>query len=196
MGVKSINLKKMSKSRPMMLDNLRTSFEWFEMQLADNREWILDTPYPSVADIHVAVHIWFLKSTRGAPEVARQDLYPHTYAWFTRLDTYAKTHRKKPTKMTGEQALEIARQYKPISLPETEDVNDPNGKKIGDHVNIVPDDYGKVPVQGKIVSLGPSHVAIRPDGIKETGIEVTIWFPRVGYWVTPTTSPANITAKL
>ncbi|CAG8600127.1 9039_t:CDS:2 [Paraglomus occultum] len=187
MGIKSFDLERIAAARPVMLDKLRTNFEWIELQLSDGREWIFDTPYPSIADIHVGTNIWFLRNTKGAPEVARKDLYPNIYAWFARLHAYAKANGKKPVKMTGEQALEIAKKHKPMSHPATEDANDPNGRKIGDHVRIIPDDYGKIPVQGKIVSLGPLHIAIRPDGVSETGIDVVIWFPRVGYLVNPAT---------
>src|SRR5215471_2078325 len=78
------------------------------------------------------------------------------------------------------EALELAAR----SMPETaelHDPNDPNGRKVGDKVEVMPDDYGKVRVAGEIVALSPQHIAIRRHD-RRAG-EVVVHFPRAGFLV-------------
>ncbi|MET0192156.1 MAG: hypothetical protein ABW200_02160, partial [Hyphomicrobiaceae bacterium] len=63
------------------------------------------------------------------------------------------------------------------------DPHDANGRRPGDHVRVVPDDYGKVEVSGEIVALSAQHIAIRR---REDRVgEVVVHFPRAGFTVTP-----------
>ncbi|CAG8510296.1 404_t:CDS:2 [Acaulospora colombiana] len=180
------NLQKLRSDRPQIIDQIRSNLEWIEQQLDDDREWFLDTLTPGIADIHVATNLFLLGFTRSANELSIAQNYPKTYAWFNRFGKYIKESEKPPVNMTEEEALEIARKYKPLSARDAqlEDKMDLY-RKVGDRVSIQPDDYGKVPVVGKIVSLGNSHVAIRPNNIDKTGIEVVVWFPRAGYDIIP-----------
>ena len=59
------------------------------------------------------------------------------------------------------------------------------GRKPGDRVQVMPDDYGKIPVQGTIVSLSAQHIAIRRKD--ERAGEVVVHFPRAGFLVVPMT---------
>ena len=63
------------------------------------------------------------------------------------------------------------------------DPDDPNGRKVGDKVRVVPDDYGKVEVGGEIVSLSAQHIAIRR--VEERVGEIVVHFPRAGFLVLP-----------
>jgi hypothetical protein len=84
--------------------------------------------------------------------------------------------------MTKDEALSIARDSQPNKTPRG-DALDPNGRKPGDRVAVMPDDYGRDPVVGTIVSLGPQEIAIaRTD--PRVG-EVVVHFPRAGFWVVP-----------
>ena len=47
----------------------------------------------------------------------------------------------------------------------------------------MPDDYGKVPVRGEIVSLSAQHIAIRRSD--ERAGAVVVHFPRAGFLVVP-----------
>lgn len=58
---------------------------------------------------------------------------------------------------------------------------DPSGLVAGQRVAVTPDDYGKVPVEGELVTLDSHEVAVRRrDG--RAG-EVVVHFPRIGYVV-------------
>ena len=79
-------------------------------------------------------------------------------------------------------ALEIAAGAAPLT-PELSDPNDPNGRKPGDRVEIVPDDYGKIKVSGDIVALSSQHIAIRR--LDPRVGEIVVHFPRAGFLVLP-----------
>jgi hypothetical protein len=84
--------------------------------------------------------------------------------------------------MPAEEALAIAAKASPETLA-GDDPNDPNGRKVGDSVAVVPDDYGKVEVFGEIVSLSAQHIAIRR--VDERVGEIVVHFPRAGFLVIP-----------
>ncbi|RHZ89199.1 hypothetical protein Glove_18g47 [Diversispora epigaea] len=180
-----INLEKLLPTRPQILDEIRSHFELTELQLNDDREWFLDTVTPGIADIHVGAQLFFLNITKSANDIANPEKYPKTYKWFQRFGKYIGENQLPPIKITGEEALNIAKRYKPVTarIAQLEDKSD-FFRKIGDRVKIEPDDYGRIPTIGVIVSLGSSHVAIIPDDVDKTGIKVAIWFPRIGYKIT------------
>jgi hypothetical protein len=60
---------------------------------------------------------------------------------------------------------------------------DPNGRKPGDRVEAMPDDYGKIKVSGEIVALSSQHIAIRRHDPRAG--EVVVHFPRAGFLVLP-----------
>ncbi|CAG8510283.1 6921_t:CDS:2 [Funneliformis caledonium] len=176
------------QARQYNVDKIRSNFEWVELQFSDDdREWFLDTPYPSIFDIHVATNIWFLGVIQGAKDVLNPNLYPKTYSWYRKFLKYVKSNGIKPKKISGEEALEIAKKFKPLNDGERKVEQDQKDatRKLGDNVAIQPDDYGKIPVKGKIVSLGDRIIGIRPHDVDKTGFEVVIWFPRAGYRIKP-----------
>ena len=63
------------------------------------------------------------------------------------------------------------------------DPGDPNGRAPGDRVVVTPDDYGRIPVEGEIVSLSAQHIAIRRRD--ERASEIVVHFPRAGFLVAP-----------
>lgn len=182
-----INIERFSSLRPYYIDKVRTNLEWIELQFSDDRDWFLDTPYPGIADIQVAMNLWFYDFFQIAKEVANSKLYPKTYSWLSKFLKYIKSNGIGPEKISGEEALEIAKKFKPFNEGKMKIEQDPNDKKrkLGDNVIIKPDDYGKIPVKGKIVSLSSRIIGIRPHGADKTGIEVVIWFPRAGYVINP-----------
>ncbi|GBC08163.1 hypothetical protein RclHR1_07940002 [Rhizophagus clarus] len=169
------------------VDRIKTNLEWIELQLSDDREWFLDTPYPGIADIHVAMNLWFINYLGLIKDVMNSKLYPKTFSWLDRFLKYIKSNEIKPKKISGEEALEIAKKFKPFNEGKMRIEQDQKEKerKLGENVFVEPDDYGKIPVKGKIVSLGSRTIGIRPHDVDKTGIEVVIWFPRAGYKFKP-----------
>ena len=66
---------------------------------------------------------------------------------------------------------------------ELADPDDPNGRKPGDQVQVMPDDYGKIGVRGEIVALSSQHIAIRRHD--PAAGEIVVHFPRAGFLVSP-----------
>ena len=69
------------------------------------------------------------------------------------------------------------------SASQTAEMTDRNGRKPGDRVEVMPDDYGKVKVFGEIVALSSQHIAIRRHDPRAG--EVIVHFPRAGFLVLP-----------
>ncbi len=105
--------------------------------------------------------------------------FTRTLAWEKRVQAIGHGSR---TEMTSEEALDVAARASPLS-PRSADPDDPNGRRPGDRVAIVPDDYGKVEVSGEIVSLSAQHIAIRRHDPRVG--EVVVHFPRAGFNVVP-----------
>jgi glutathione S-transferase len=59
--------------------------------------------------------------------------------------------------------------------------DDPSGLRAGQHVTVTPDDYGKVPVAGELVTLNHHRVSVRRTDVRAG--EVVVHFPRLGYVV-------------
>jgi hypothetical protein len=84
--------------------------------------------------------------------------------------------------MSTSAALDLAAAATPQTAEEA-DRHDPNGRKPGDWVEVVPDDYGKVKVGGEIVALSSQHIAVRRHDPRAG--EVVVHFPRAGFLVLP-----------
>jgi hypothetical protein len=82
------------------------------------------------------------------------------------------------TELDAVAALDIARAAEPAPGRGV-DPEDPLCLREGEQVSVSPDDYGKVPVTGKLVTLELHEVAVRREHPR-VGTVVT-HFPRIGY---------------
>jgi hypothetical protein len=105
------------------------------------------------------MNVWYLRSNLGSAEdrdVAGLDgifaHLPRVAEWESRMRAVGHGRREE---MSAEEALAIAAKASPETLA-GDDPNDPNGRKVGDRVAVVPDDYGKVEVFGEI-PVGAAH---------------------------------------
>ena len=127
----------------------------------------------SLADAAAYNPIWFL---RDVPEVkAIIDGHPALQAWKERMEGFG---RGKESPMEADEALAIAKAARPAPAVQA-DPGDPNGRRPGDRVTIVPDDYAFDPIAGEIVALSDQEIAIRRED-PQVG-EVAVHFPRAGY---------------
>ncbi len=84
--------------------------------------------------------------------------------------------------MDAAQALDMARN----SEPQTAERGDPDaaiGAQPGERVQVVPDDYAKVPVTGELVASSAQHIAIRRQN-PEVG-DLVVHVPRAGFIILP-----------
>jgi glutathione S-transferase len=179
------DLDKMRAAIPQMRDQLRAQLGWIEAQLGDGRQWVLRDF--SLADASAYMNVWYMRSNLSAEEdcaVAGVDkifaVLTQVAAWENRVRAIGHGDREE---MSADEALAIAAKASPETVAEN-DPNDPNERKVGDKVCVVPDDYGRVEVGGEIVSLSAQHIAIRR--LDERIGEIVIHFPRAGFLVIPT----------
>ena len=160
---------------PYAKDQWRAYADWIERQLADGRPFLLGAA-PSLADLSMFIEVWFLKNAyRGADAILAA--FPRLREWDGRVRAIG--HGKK-TDMTTAEALAIGTQAKPTTV-EQADPAEPNGYKPGDRVGVSPDDYGRIPVTGTVVSSSAQHIAIRRRD--PVAGEVVVHFPRAGFSV-------------
>jgi glutathione S-transferase len=179
------DLDKMRAAIPQMRDQLRAHLGWIEAQLGDRGKWLLADF--SLADVSAYMNVWYVRSNLSAEEdqaVAGLDSIfaglKQVTAWESRVRAVGHGLREE---MSADEALAIAAKASPETVAEN-DPGDPNGRKVGDTVRVVPDDYGRVEVGGEIVSLSAQHIAIRR--VDERVGEIVVHFPRAGFLVIPT----------
>ena len=122
------------------------------------------------------IEVWFLENAyRGADGLLAE--FPRLREWGARMRAIG--HGKK-TDMTSAEALAVGTKASPTTAVRA-DPADPNGVKPGDRVGVAPDDYGRVPVAGDVVSSSAQHIAIRRRD--PVAGEVVVHFPRAGFVV-------------
>jgi len=165
----------MTAAIPQMRDQFRANVQWIEAQLGDGRNWMCGE-HVSLCDIHAYMNVWYART--NLPDLDKMLAeFPATQAWEARMRAIG---HGTSTEMATSAALEIATR----ALPQTAglaDPHDPNGRKPGDSVTVMPDDYGKIGVRGEIVSLSAQHIAIRRTD--PVAGEVVVHFPRAGFLV-------------
>ena len=178
------DLDKMRAAIPQMRDQIRAQLGWIEAQLGDGRKWLLGEF--SLADVSAYMNVWYAQSNLLATDdqaIAGVDRIfaglKQVAAWENRMRAVGHGLREE---MSSDEALAIAAKASPETSGEN-DPDDPNGRKIGDKVRVVPDDYGKVEVGGQIASLSAQHIAIRR--VDERVGEIVVHFPRAGFLVLP-----------
>jgi hypothetical protein len=167
----------MTSAVPQMRDQFRAHAAWIEVQLADGRSW-LGGDKAGLCDVNAYMNIWYVRGNLPNADAMLAE-FGHTRAWEARMR--AVGHRRSSEISTAD-ALAIAAGAVPQTAVQS-DPHDPNGRKPGDRVDVMPDDYGKIKVGGEIVALSSQHIAIRRHD-PQAG-EVVVHFPRAGFLVLP-----------
>lgn len=176
MSGREINLDRLRAAIPMLVDQLRPQLAWFEAMLGDGRAF-LQGQYPTLLDCAVYNPCWFIRSNLGV--VAPLKEFTGLQAW---MDRMAALGHGKPTDLDAKEALAIATAAAPQAQSRT-DANDSFGRKPGMKLQVTPDDSGKDPVAGELISISTQEVVIlRRDS--QVG-EVAVHFPRAGFVIKP-----------
>jgi glutathione S-transferase len=129
----------------------------------------------SLADAAAYMNVWWL--TAAAPAAAELLLkgLDRVQDWRARMAAIGHGRRSE---MTGAEAREAATRATPAALPES-DAFDPSGLSPGDALVARADDYGRDPVEGRLVALTRERAVIA----RECGeLDVLhVHFPRAGY---------------
>jgi glutathione S-transferase len=176
MSGRELNPERLRAAKPLLVDQLRPHYSWFEAMLADGRAF-LTGQYPTLVDCAVYNPCWFIRSNIGV--VAPLDELPRLQAW---MDRVAAIGHGRPLELSSQEALAIARAAKPQTASR-EDAHDPFGRKPGMRVEVTPDDMGKDPVVGELITSSVDEIVIRRDDA-QVG-EVAVHFPRAGFVVKP-----------
>jgi len=167
----------MTAAIPQMRDQLRTHLQWIELQLGDGRAW-LGGDKASLFDVNAYMNVWYVRQNMPTSDALLAE-FGHLRAWEARMRAIGHGRRSE---MSTADALAIARAATPQTAVQA-DPGDPNGRKVGDRVEVMPDDYGKVKVAGEVVALSAQHIAIRRQD--PLAGEVVVHFPRAGFLVLP-----------
>ena len=167
----------MTAAIPQMRDQFRAHMQWIDAQLSDGRDW-MSGGEAGLCDVNAYMNIWYVRAhLPNADEMLAE--FSNARAWEARIRAVGHGRRSE---ISTAAALDIAAGAKPQTA-ELSDPGDPNGRKPGDRVAVVPDDYGKIKVEGEIVALSPQHIAIRRQDARAG--EVVVHFPRAGFFVLP-----------
>lgn len=167
----------MKEAAPLMRDQWRGHASFVEETLSDGRAFLMGER-PTLPDLHAHMNVWFLKSFLAPAADALLAEFPAIIAWYDRMQAIGHgTH----TALDAKEALAVAKAARSEAKP-LADPHDPNGRKPGDRIAVMADDYGRDPVAGEIVFSNAQEIAIRREA-PEVG-EVVVHFPRAGFLVT------------
>jgi glutathione S-transferase len=173
---RNIDPAAMMAALPNLIDQLRAHFDWLDQNFADSRSFLQGSA-ASLADLAAYHPIWCLKQNFG-PTAAPLGNFPRLLSWAERVAAIGHGRRSP---MTSEQGLDVARTATSIAKAST-DAKDPIGRKAGQVVSVTPDDTGRDPVVGELVTSGIDEIVIRRS---DPAIgEVCVHFPRAGFVVT------------
>jgi glutathione S-transferase len=151
----------------------RAHAAWIERGLASND--FLGGSTPSLADVAAYMNVWWLGRAAAGASAALLEGLPKTTAWRERVKALGHGRR---TDMTGAEALEVAMKAAPAPAP-SGDPADPSGLQPGAAVTVRADDYGRDPIEGRLVAASAERITIARDAGELDLIH--IHFPRVGY---------------
>jgi glutathione S-transferase len=170
------NYEQMKAATPAFKDQWRAHADFLEAQLADGRKF-LHGEVANVDDAHAHMNIWFLKSFFAPTADALLKEFPKLTAWYARVCAIGHgTH----SVMDSKEALAIAKAATSIAVARA-DEHDPNGRKPGEKVAVMPDDYGRDPVAGELVFSNAQEIAIKRHD--PAAGDVVVHFPRAGFLV-------------
>jgi glutathione S-transferase len=151
----------------------RAHATWIERGLASND--FLGGSTASLADIAAYMNVWWLG--RAAPDLAAAllDGLPKTSGWRERVKALGHGRRSE---MTGAEALQVAMASTPLAVSAGGPA-DTSGFNAGDAVAVRADDYGRDPIEGRLVAATSERITIARDAGELDLIHVH--FPRVGY---------------
>ncbi|KAI0663275.1 hypothetical protein C8Q70DRAFT_907485 [Cubamyces menziesii] len=186
---KKIDPAALEANQPVVKSWLVSHLALLEEQLADGREWLMDTETPGLADLTVHFSWAWMQQFRSLRDLFDRARFPASIAWITRMSEYvAKAGSQQKSvldNISGAQAAEI------ICSSETEDPKIVGfdaveaarlGLKQYQYVFVTPSDNGKIPTVGRLISLNHDEVAIETQGSAGT---VYCHFPRLNFVVKP-----------
>ncbi|CCL98447.1 uncharacterized protein FIBRA_00445 [Fibroporia radiculosa] len=155
-----------------------------EAQLADGREWLLDTTAPGLADIIVHTPFAWARTLSSLADLFDPTVVPRTIAWLDRTSTYLDARRVSAPVISPEDAAHVITSAQAEDIDYTVGFNATDARRLGtergDAVTVTPRDVGKVPTVGTLVALSSEEIVLETRG--EVGV-VRCHFPRLGFQI-------------
>ena len=101
----------------------------------------MDGDKPGLCDVHAYMNVWYVRQNLATADQMFAE-FGNLRAWERRMRAIGHGSRSE---MSTSDALELAAAATPQTAV-APDPGDPNGRKPGDRVEVMPDDYGKVKV--------------------------------------------------
>lgn len=173
---RALDAGELKAAQPLARDQLRAHVDLLERQLAGGRPFLLGDA-PGLADLAAYHPVWFV---RNIPPVASAlEPFGRVADWYERVRALG---HGSPLELSSREALDQALGCASGTDSQL-DPGDPSGRKPGDRVQVLPDDYGRDPVVGELVRCSAHEVAVRRTD--ERVGEVVVHFPRAGFVVLP-----------
>jgi glutathione S-transferase len=168
-----MNVEKLEQDIPHLMTQLRAHVDLVEQQLSDGRPFLLGNE-PGLVDFHAYVEVkTALAHVPHALSLFAR--FQHLNPWIARVQSLGNGQRSE---ITSDDAHAIAREATPKPNRHV-DHTDALGLGEEETVTVTPDDYGREPVRGRLVTLTVHEVAIeRNDNVTGT---VAVHFPRIGF---------------
>ncbi|GBE80047.1 hypothetical protein SCP_0212490 [Sparassis crispa] len=185
---KPIDLTQMASRQPEVKSAISSHLTLVEEQLADGREWLLDTEAPGLADISFHFVFEWLQGPqfRALHDLLDAQKFPKSLAWLSNMTAYIDSRQKTGASafenITGEQAAKLigSSPCEDVSIVGFDNVEAAHlGVKLGEDVSIEPQDTGKIPTIGKLVALNREEAVIETRGT--TGAVIRCHFPRLNF---------------
>ncbi|MEO0996464.1 MAG: glutathione S-transferase [Pseudomonadota bacterium] len=169
-----MNFDRMAEAMPNFYAQFQAQCQLLEDELTAGDDDFLSGAVAAWPDIQAYFSVWMAEGNipRAAELLAP---FPAIRAWAARMATIGHGERSDAG---ADEAHAIARAAEP--LPGSGIVADPfHDFSAGDAVTVTPDDYGKVPVSGRLLTLDRRRIAIerRDDDLGRTAVH----FPRAGF---------------
>lgn len=164
--------------RGIYLQRLNAHICWLDQILSDGRKFIFGE-HPSAADLAAYHVIWFVRQN-GGPEIEGVLPALATSPWYDRVAAIGHGHASN---LSPEAAIEVAHGSSPSDVEDWSPEAARVGLRPGDWVSVIPDDYGKNPVVGRLVVWTAEKVVIRHEHPSVGG--VNLHFPRIGFDIRP-----------
>lgn len=161
----------MKAGLPYSFQQFSSMLDWAEQGLTDGRPYFLGNA-ASLVDFNMYFNLWFAGRVPQAKAIIAQ--FPKLSVWMARIAAFGHGSQSD---MTSKEALQIAKTQNVSAY--SGEIASAEGHAEGELVTVTPNDSGRIPVTGALVTLTTQEVAIRH--MNDIVGEVIIHFPRAGF---------------
>lgn len=172
-----LDMASLARATPHLAAQAVTAATWLDAALADGRAFV-GGDAAGHADLAFYSNLWFVRGrAAGTPAERAIAALPHVASWYDRVAAFG---HGRPVEASADDALALAR----AATPDLSEAVDPgSGFAAGQRVRVRTDGSGDAPVEGCLLRLGATGIAVARD--LDDGGTVAVNFPRLGQMVLP-----------